>query len=337
MDELDIDAVLSEATYMHIPLRSSIDLGLHVQHSRLHHTGKGTLDGRMNINNGALTFHGVKHWQGQDYQLGANVGILWDDVAGRLYPRDPLSGIDENDFPFLRDPTFDSYGGAMAIGGVQFLAQPDRHASYEVVYEHGQIDELDARLRMFYFDKFLLGTTYATDDETTFDLQVDESAFSDGNSRFHALASAFYMLWGKSPMYDYRGRRQGFMRRPPYPFLRAVYQMDYYADREDSNVYWSYDNEWQHQGRVVSQMRIYQQGLNQNIILGFHLAYTAGDALDFREEAGVRVFYLNAETENEIGLSYAFEKERVDAISRNLRIIGDSEISMITLYGKWRF
>lgn len=337
MEELEIDSIISEAAYMHLPLHSSIDFGVKVKHSKLKHAGKGTLDGTMNINSYTLSVQGVKSWHDRDYQLGASVGVLQDDISGSLFLRNPLSGLGPADFPFLRDPTFDSYGGMMVVGGIQFLAQPGTHSSYEVAYEHGLVEELDARLRLFYFDKILFGYTYFTDNDIILHGQIDESAISDGNARFHGSASIDYTLWGKDAVYDYRGKRKGYLRYPPYPSIRAGYLVEYYSDQDDSNVYWSYDSEIQHQGRISGQTRIYEKDFKHNVILDLHLAYTTGDSLDFRQNAGVRIFYLNTKTNNEIGVSYSFEKERIDAISRNLRIIGDSEISMLTVYGKWHF
>ena len=336
-EELEVDSILSQAEYMHIPLRSSFDFGVKVEHSRLHHTGKGVLDGAMNINSGTLSLQGVKYWHGQDYQLGMSLGVLWDDITGNLYPRDPLSGIGENDFPFLRDPTFDSYGGLMTVGQIQFLAQPGCHSSYEAAYEHGQVEDLDARLRMYYFDKLLFGYAYDTDDDFTLRCQIDESEISDGNQRFHSSASVDYTLWGKNAMFDYRGERQGFIQYPPCPFVRAGYTIEYFTDQDISNFYWSYDNEIQYQGRLSSQIRLLRQGLDHHIMLGLHLAYSAGDSLDYRQEAGIRMFYVHSVTGNEIGIAYHIEKENIDTVSRNLRIIGETDVSTISIYGKWRF
>ena len=106
---------------------------------------------------------------------------------------------------------------------------------------------------------------------------------------------------------------------------------------EISQIDWKNNNGEDHEIVIPSGANYFKDMWNNLFNAMTRLCYDRCDALDFREEADVKVFYLNAETENEIGLAYAFEKERIDAIARNLRIIGDSEISMITLYGKWRF
>jgi hypothetical protein len=336
MEEMEIRSFLSDAKYTHIHLPSSADLALYVKHSRLNHKGKGDLDGTMNIDSGTVALHSVTNWQDQDCRLAATLGILWDNVSSRLFPRDPLS-VDSDDFPFLRDPTFSSYGGVMPVGGIQFLYEPGLHTSHQIAYEHGQIDELDARLRMFHFDRVLLGYSYETGDHTELILQIDESAISDGNQRFHGFASAYYSIWGSGAMQDYRGQRKGFFRDPPLMFLRTGYTLEYFTDQEVSNLYESFEDEIRHQVELSGQTRLFQLRPDHDVMLSCRLAYSVGDSLDYREEAGVRVFYFSPESKNEIGLSYSLDNDKVDVTSPNMRLSGRTEVSTISIYAKWRF
>lgn len=342
-EEIDEFITTAEAKYVHIRLNSSIDVGVEGKFTRIHHTGRTILDGRMDIYNSTIVGKAVKNWQGEDYTLSARLGLLWDDVHGRLKPSSPDLGLTPVDFPFLKDPSFNSYGGVMPVVGLKFQAKPGLRATYQIAYEHGLVEDLDARLRMFYFDKTTLGVFYQMDDYTEFSLQVDESAISDGNFRFHGLASAWYTLWGSSPMHDYGDRlgipfwRKEFFRKPPLNFLKFGYTYEYYNDNKKSDNYEVYKTEDRHKYQMEAQARLYRLGLDKNLFFSINLGYSNGSTLDLQQHAGTRLFYLDYESGNEIGLSFDYEKEKESNVSANERISGKARSNTVFAYIKWRF
>ncbi|MCP4269488.1 MAG: hypothetical protein GY777_28615 [Candidatus Brocadiaceae bacterium] len=342
-EEIDIFQVFTEAKYLHSRLRSSIDVGAEAKFAKLHHTGRTVLDGRMDIDSGTIIGKAVKRWRGEDFKLTAKAGFLWDEVHGRLKPSDRnTTGITSKDFPFLKHPSFNSYGGVMPVGGLKFEAMPGLHATYQLAYDHGQVKDLDARLRMFYFDKATLRYTYKADDNSTLLLQVDESLISDGNSRFHGLFSFNYMLWGSTPMYDFNDRfrlpiwRKGFFQNPPLNFLKIGYKWNYFDARNSKSVnYEVFRGEKRHTYQMEAQARIFGRGQGRNIFLNLLGSYSDGTTLDYRRQVGVKLSHSSDRCV--LGLSYNFVEESATNAANNARVSGKTRSSTISAYIKIQF
>ncbi len=343
-EEIDQFTTTANAKYLRIRLQSSIDVGVETKLTQLHHTGREVLDGDMDINSGTIAFKAVKNWKDKDYTLAVKVGLLWDEISGRLRPRDPTSGTTAADFPFLKHPSFNAYGGMMPVGGIKFTAKPGLRATYQIAYEHGQVEDLDARLRMFYFDKATLSYSYLANDNTKILLQMDESAISDGNFRFHGLASVSYTLWGSSPMHNYRDAlgipiwRNDFLRKPLHNFLKVGYKYEYFNDRRKSVNYETYKTEDRHLYQMEAQARLCKLGLDKNLFINCNLGYSNGSTLDLQRQGGAQLFYRDSDSGNEIGLSYAYEWIEEENVSAgNARISGNSRSNTFFAFIKWRF
>ena len=343
-EEIDVSTTAAEAKYLHILIKPSLDVGVEGKLTKIHHSGRTILDGRMDIDSATISGRAVKSWKGENYVLSARLGLLWDEVHGRLRPSNPSAETTADDFPFLKDPSFNSYGGLMPVVKLKFLANPGLRATYQVAFEHGLVEDLDARLRMFYFDKTTFSYAYMANDYTEFLIQADESAVSDGNFRFHGLASVHYTLWGSSPFHSYRDRlgmpfwRKSFLRRPPISYLKIGYQYEYFDDESKSVNYEVYKTEDRHKYKIEAQARLYRCALDKNIILKGNFAYSNGSTLDLQRNAGVRLLYRDINTGNEIGLSYDFEEvEESNGSGGNLRVSGKGRSNTVFAYIKWRF
>jgi tetratricopeptide (TPR) repeat protein len=335
------------AKYTHIRVRSSLDLGLETKYSRLHHQGVGILDGEMDIDSTSLLFDAIQNWSGQDYLLKTSVGFIHDEVSGRLFGRNPSDNLTAADFPFLEDPTFKAYGGTIPVGGVSFTARPTvQHMYYNINYEHGLVEELDARLSLFTYDKVSLGANYLADDQTEIQLQVDNSFISDGNLRLHAMASGYYNLWANTSIYDHRGKRKGYYRYPPAFFIRLGYEIEYFIDDQaaQNEKYETFlDSEIRHKGVLISQANLYTIGPDEQILLKIKLAYGRGTTLDYQRGVSAQLSYFRPDSENEFGftnasLTYSFEEEQsINFTENNLRIGGDTKTHQIALNIEWHF
>lgn len=339
-DALKGNAFGSNARIAHLSLSSSIEFAGRVKLAGINIEGRNDLDGEFDINRGEVLVAGIKNWHGQDYQFIASLGVIHDEVNGRLFLRDPNSGVDPDDFPILDDPTFESYGGTMAIGGLKFIARPGLFASYQLAYERGQVEDLEARLQMLYFDKLSLAYSYESNDLTTVQASADVASISDDNVRTHALAGGSYVLWGSDLKRNLMGSRKSFFRNPPAQSISLGYTLEYFDDKELSNLYSIYENEFRHKGALFSQLEIYNMGvyIDRAVFLNLGYAYSTGDTLLYQHNVDARVFYINGDTGNEVGLTAAYEKSNVDEFSQlNQRRVGLSESYKIFLYANLRF
>jgi tetratricopeptide (TPR) repeat protein len=306
-DELETTSILFESEYMHIRPRSWYDFGGQVKYGFFDYKGVGVVDGSMEIHSATATLGVLKNWRGEDYRLLIKAGATWEDVSNKIRARDPNSGINERDVALLENR---SYGGTEPVGNLRFIAKPGLYASYEIDYEHGLVDDLDARIRMYYFDKATLSYRYKSNDLTEFLLQTDGSIISDDNVRFHALASAYYTILASGAMRDYRGKRKDFFRNPPLHFLKAGGSLEYFNDNDTSSLYGTYENEIQYMGKLESQTRLFSTGPDSHIFIKVHAAYKVGDkTLDHAITAGGGLVYQNYENGNQIGLLYNYERE----------------------------
>ena len=341
-EEMDIFTTTTTANYDHIRINSSFDVGMDVKLSKLHHSGRKILDGRMDIDSGTIVGRAIKRWRGEDYMLESKLGLLWDEVHGKLKPRDPSTGGTPEDFPFFKDPSFNSYGGVMPVWGLTFEAQPGMHASYQISYERNQLEDLDARLRMFYYDKTTLSYTYTTDDYTEFIIQADETAISDGNFLFHGMASVNYLLWGSSPIKGYHDIlgipifRKGFWQNP-INFIKIGYEYEYYDTESKSVNYEVYKTEDRHKYQIEAQVRLLRLGKDNNLIFNSNFGYSNGSTLDLQRNVGARLLYRESGSNNEIGLSFDFEEAEETNVSENLRVSGSTRSSTVSAFINWRF
>ncbi len=341
-EEIDVFTTTTKAKYLHMRLRPSLDIGGEARFTRLHHSGRTIIDGSMDIYNSSIAVNAVKKWKRDDYMLAGKFGLLWDEIHGKLKPSSTDLGVTSKDFPFLKHPSFDAYGGVMPVGGLKFEAMPGLHASYLIAYERGQVKDLDARLRMFYFDKATLSYTYQADDNTELLLQVDESLISDGNSRFHGLFSFNYMLWGSTPMHDYNDRlhlpfwRKAFFREKPLNYLKIGYKWNYFDARNSKSVYYEvFRGEKRHTYQMEVQARLYGRGQGRDIFLNLLSSYSDGTTLDYRRQVGVRLSHSS--DRSEFGLSYNFIEESATNVADNARVSGKTRSSTISAYMKLQF
>lgn len=338
---LDIYSYKPQAAYTRLRVRSSIDFGIAAKYTLLNHHGVGLLDGEMDINSTSVVLSAIQNWSGQDYVLAASAGFIHDNVSGRLFARNNNPLATPEDFPFLADPTFNSYGGTIPIGAVQFLARPNLNMTYSVNYAHQLVEDLSARLELFYQDRFSLGVRYEADDRTTVQLEVDNSFISDGNFRFHTRLGAYYNLWADQEIHDYRGRRQGYFRNPPASFVRLGYEFELFVDDHaaDQNRYETFRRpEYRNKGVLMGQALLMDIGPDEQLLFNVQLAYGAGRTLSYRGSALARLFYFNPQSENEFGLSYGYQSEdSTNQPDDNLQIGGRTITNKVSLYVNWRF
>ncbi|MEA1947187.1 MAG: hypothetical protein U9N83_07765, partial [Thermodesulfobacteriota bacterium] len=334
--ELKISSTLFESRYMHIRPRSWFDIGGQVKYGFLRHKGRRDLAGSMDIHTGTVALETIKNWRGETYQLLMNLGALWEDVSNNLRASDPNSGINETTVPLLQKR---SYGGSTAVGSLRFLAKPGLYSTYEIAYEHDLVDDLDARMRRYYFDKVTLSYNYKTNDLTEFLLQADGSIVSDDNERFHALASAYHTILASGVMRDYRGKRKDFFRNPPFHFLKAGGSLEYFNDDDSSIYYGTYDNEIQYMGILTGQTRLSSIGPDSHLFFKLQTAYKVGDkSLDYAVEAGGGLVYRNYDNGNQICLLYNYESEDSGSGS-DVYYLKEGRIKShsILLQVEWRF
>jgi len=342
-DEYDLFTTTTIFNYDHIRISSSIDVGVDAKFTKLHHTGRKELVGHMDIDSGTIVGKAVKKWQGGDYTLESKLGLLWDEVHGKFKPQDPSEENISKFFPFFKDPSFNSYGGVMPVWSLTFKAEPGLHASYQIFYERSQLEDLDARLRMFYFDKTTLSYTYMTDDYTEFSIQAAETAISDGNFLFEGLASVDYILWGSSPVNDYHDFlgvpiwRKGFWQGPPINFLKIGYQYEYYDTESPSVNYGVYKSEDRHKYQLKAQVRLFKLGQDSNLIFNSNIGYSNGSTLDLQRNAGAQLSYRESSSNNEIGLSFDFEEAEETNASSSEIVSGSTQSSTIFAFINWRF
>lgn len=337
-NEMKSFSSLSAAEYFHPRIFSQFDLGLKANYSRTRYNGKGLLDGTMDLDSTSLHLTADRKWQGETYQLSLALGFLNDRVSGRLFPKNPQGATDIEQFPFLSDPSFSSYGGTMTIGELFFAVRPGLHADYQISYERGQLSDFDARLRMFYYDRASAEYMYETASNHSLRLQADKTLVSDGNSRYHSLAAIHYLLWASNEMRDYLGRRRGFLRQYKVHFIKAAYQLDYFNDDDKSVYYQTYDEEIRHTGLLTGQIRLLPLSLDEHLFLKLNVAYAKGSTLEFRRTGSLDIFYFNDSTENEIGLNFGIEEESVNDLGQqNLRLSGKTYDHRLSFRVKWRF
>jgi tetratricopeptide (TPR) repeat protein len=340
-ETMDVYTIRPEAKYTRIRVNRSFDLGVEASFTALSYNGVGVLDGTANIYSSSVIFKAIQNWPDLDFTLGAHVGLIDDRVSGRLFLSDPDGPIGADNFPFLADSTFNSYGGTIPIGGLKFKARPGLYTDYSVDYKHDLVKEFDARLRLFTFDKLTLGVKYETSDHTELELQIDNAYISDGNYRFHGVASGYYALWASNPIYDSRSRRQGFFREPPPYFIKVGYELEYFKDRELARdaVYETFVSpEIRHKGVILGQAQLYTLGPDEQILFNLRLFYGVGTTLDYRRGFAARLFYFKPDSTNEVGLTYTFEDEDSTNFEiENLGVAGRTTGHQVELNMKWRF
>lgn len=328
------------ASYTRVRVRSSVDFGIKANYEHFTYKGLEPLDGTMAINSGSVELSAVKNWSGLDYMLSASVGFLHDDVSGALVARGN-NDLNQRDFPFLSDPSFNSYGGTIPIGSLKFKAQPGLHTAYTASYEHGIVKELDARLDQIQHDTLSLGASYQATDNTLLTIQLDNAFISDGNFRFHAVTNGYYNLWTDSSMYDYQGKRQGRISSSQASFIRLGYEFNYFIDHRDAidQKYETFTNsEYRYKGIILGQTEVMTFGPNDQLLFNFKLAYGAGRTQNYTREADARIFYYKPNSSNEFGISYGYEdEESTNLAEENKSIGGQSTSHALSLYTKWHF
>lgn len=338
---LDVYTTQPSAAYTRFRVRSSVDVGILAKYAHINHHGVNLLDGEMDINSVSVELSAIQKWNGYGYELAASVGMIHDDVSGKLFARNGNTAATTAAFPLLSDPEFNSYGGTLPIGGVKFTARPGLHTVYSINYRHELVEDLDARLNLFYHDKISVNAVYTSNDHTELKLQLDNAFISDGNFRFHAIAGGSYNIWADEAMYDYRGSRQGYFRKSPSSFVRLGYEFEFFKDQEQSKDF-KYETfvkaEYRHKGLLTGQVLLKEYGIKEQILLNVKLSYGAGRTLDFRKGVTARLFYLKPNSNNEFGLSYGFEEDRsINTTSNNQRIGGTTTTHAVSLYTKWYF
>ena len=336
---MKVDSAVQNIAYTRIFVRSSLDMGISAKYVHLHHRGIGLLDGTMDIDNATVLINGAYHWPDLYLDLNASVGVLHDQVSGRLFGSD--SSVTVDDFPFLTDPSFNSYGGTIPIGQVQFTARPWLNSIFNVTYEHNLVEDLDARLSLFTYDRITAVTSYVANEKTELQARMDNFFISDGNHRLHGLVSGYYTLWGSTPKYDYRGRRMEFFRFLPGFFVRLGYEFEYFKDNRlarDGKYETFLNPEYRHKGILQGQAELYSFASSERIFAAVRLVYGGGTTQVFKRGLSARLFYYDSFFDNEVGLSYTYDDERSNnTTTANRRIAGLSKSHQISLDFKWHF
>ncbi len=341
-ETLNIYQIRPGAQYIHSLVNKPFDLGAEASFTGLSHKGVFVLDGTADIDSTSVILKAFQNWWDLDSTLGAYVGFIHDRVSGRLFLSDPDGPVGVENFPFLTDdPTFNSYGGTVPIGGLQFKVRQGLHTIYSFDYKHDLVKEFSARLRTFTFDEVTLGVKYETKDQTELQLKIDNAFVSDGNYRFHGLASGYYALWASHPMYDYRGRRRSLFRAQPPHHIKIGYELEYFNDRElaEDEVYETFVSpETRHKGVLLGQARLFTLGPDEQILFNLRLFYGSGTTLDFQRGLDASLFYFKPDSENEIGLTYTFENEDSTNFQLgNLSLAGRTTVHQVALNVRWRF
>lgn len=341
---MDIYTVEPKTSYTRLRVRSSVDFGAAAKYSYINHQGESPLlSGTMEINSTSVMLSAIQNWSGQDYVLAASAGFLHDDVSGRLIAGMAPNGtpVTAADFPFLADPTFNSYGGTIPIAKVNFTARPGLFTTYSATYKHGLVEDISARLLLFEYDQLSLKVAYESNDKTLLQVEVDNFFIEDGNYRFHTKLGGYYNLWADEPMYDYRGSRQGYFRQPPASFVRLGYEFELFVDKRQAlnDVYETFQNpEYRNKGVLISQALVKEFGPDDQLLFNVKLSYGVGRTLVYRREAIARLFYFNPNSENEFGLSYGYQDDdSINTFADNLQIGGLTNTHTVKIYMNWRF
>ncbi len=336
---MKVDTITSVFDYTRIRVRSSLDFGFSVKHTYLKHRGIDILDGDMSINNISAMVNAQHYWLDKNMSLYAAVGVSHDEVTGRLFGTN--DDVTAEDFPFLEDPSFNSFGGTIPIAKVQLAAKPWLDTIFNLAYEHNLVNDLDARLNLFTFDRISAIAIYKANDKTEFQARIDNSFISDGNHRLHGLVLGNYTLWGSTAKYNYRGRRMDFLRFMPGHFVRLGYQFEYFKDKRvaEAEKYQTFiKSEYRHKGILLGQTELYSFATAEKVLASIQLSYAAGTTLDYQRSISARIFYYNPDFANEIGINYGFEDSLSSNTSdANRRIAGLSKGHQISLTFKWRF
>ena len=336
---LNLDQYDVFTDYTHLVTRSSFDVGFETKYSHLNYRGNNILAGKLKINNGTALIKGSYHWKGGDYLLTGKVGVLHDDVSGRLFGRNQQ--FTAADFPFLQDPSFNSYGGTIPVGSLSFSARPwMKEIVYRLEYEHSLIEEIDARLSLLTQDRVSVAVDYESSNMTNLRLAVDNTFVDDGNHRLHINGAGYYNLWASDGMYDYRGRRKSYTRSPR-SFIRAGYEIDYFKDNRiaDNSKYETFvRSEVRHEGILAGQALLYTFDSNHLALFKTRFSYGAGTTLDYRKRAQGEFVYYLPDSSNSISLVYNYEDERsTNTTAANLQIAGFSDRHQFALNLNWYF
>lgn len=336
---LNLDRYDVVSNYTHLLTRSFFNLGIKTRYSHLNYRGRDILSGKIHINSALALLKGTRIWKGGEYILATELGFHHDDVSGRLFGRNAL--LTENDFPFLGDPSFDSYGGTIPIGGLSLSARPwHRDITYRLEYKHSVVDELDARLSLFTQNKISASVFYQSRDMTDIHIIVDNTFVSDGNHRFHIKGAGYYTLWGSGAMYDYRGHRQKFIRSPRY-YIQAGYEIDYFDDDQlaKDNKYETFINsELRHQGFLIGQGLLYSFDSDHLALFKAKLSYGAGTTLNYQKQAQAELIYSVPSKANSLSLVYTYEdSSSINTTDSNLQIAGFTDSHILALNFNWHF
>ena len=338
---LEVRRIRSDVQYTRIIETNSFDLGVEAVFTRFIYDGVNLLDGRADINNSTVKLQAYQHWLAMDSTLAAYIGLTDDQVSGRLFLREPVDPAVIDDFPFLTDPSFDSYGGTSMIGGMQFTVRNGLHTEYIIDYQHDLIREFDARLRRFTYDKVTLSVDYETGDHTQLQLELGNILFSDGNYRFHGRASGYYVIWGHNPIYDYRGRRKGFFREPLSSYIKVGYELEYLDDHDfaEDSVYETFVSpETRYKAVLLGQTRLFKFDTNDQALFNLRWFYGEGTTQDYAKGVSARLFYYMPDSANEVGLTYSFSEELSNNFEmNNIGFGGYSKEHQFVLNIKWHF
>lgn len=336
---LNLDRYDVFADYTHLITRSSFNVGLETKYSHLNYRGRKSLTGNLKINHGSLLVKGSYLWKGGDYVLTGKVGAVHDDVSGQLFGRDQR--YTAKDFPFLEDPSFNSYGGTIPVGSLSFAARPwMKEIVYQLDYEHSLVEELDARLFLMTQDRVSISADYESSNFTNLHLAIDNTFVSDGNHRLHVKGAGYFNLWASGGMYDYRGRHKSNARTPNY-FIRAGYEIDYFKDKrlaKRSRYETFVDSEFRHEGILSGQALLYTFDSNHQALFRTELSYGGGATLDYRKRAQGELVYFLPDSSNSLSFAYTYEDERsTNTTDANLQIAGFQDSHQIALNLNWRF
>lgn len=325
--------------YTHLVTRSSFDIGFETKYSHLNYRGRNELAGNLKINNGSVLIKGSYLWKGGDYLLTGKVGVVHDDISGRLFGRNQV--FTAADFPLLKDPSFNSYGGTIPVGSMAFSARPwMKEIVYRLDYEHSLVEELDARLSLLTQDRVSASISYVSSNMTDLSLTVDNTFVGDGNHRLHIKGAGYYNLWASDGMYDYRGRRKNYTRTPS-SFVRLGYEIDYFKDNRvaTNNKYETFvDSEVRHEGSLNGQALLYTFDSSHQALFRTSFSYGAGTTLDYRKRAQGELVYYLPDSSNSISLGYTYEDElSTNTTDANLQIAGFQDSHQFALNLNWHF
>lgn len=323
---------VGEIARMFPRLRQEWDWGASLRQSHLNYSGKDVLQGTRNVDVTDFQFRTSIWTNGtrNRFDLVGGVAKVW--VGGTLTVKsNVVSPPTIDDFPFLEDRI---YGGTAVTGGGIFSHQLNNQLDLKFWVNHNLMEDIDALVRLVKRTQVGGGIIYTWRDESQLQFQYEQWRISDQNNVRNARVELHRYLWGKDPIYDFRGHRVGFLGDPPTQSLSVRYRADWLDYSSASNLYQIYSNEVSNTLDIIGEAAFSRKWFVQ-------LSGTAGignKTLKSLYGSSVGVGYRDPDNENEITIQYNFIRDEVGQASQfNQALVGPSTFTGLQFALRWHF